>query len=597
MAGLYLVSTPAAASHGKIHWLCGCWKSWSLSHVVSLHVDGEELSYLELPSEVKRKKTPLLGNSADGGLLLLLMKGLHMSLWKHKSEPGNGSSDWVHSEKIYMTSSLPIRVLKMHAGAKVRLEIFQGKSGAVVLWIEGEGLFLFSLSDRWLRKIDNEHVTKKYRFCPYEIDWLSCLAVINLVIDGLLPLDAEREKAQRRWRTLVAKNIPKKASRPELQMSVQWIRCLPLRPPCSLHPAIPVAAPTNGADPAAAAAASSPAPATLRSSQEGITEKDKMLHLPSDMIYKILTQISDPASLSTGQKEGRNAVRPLSLGTFIEGFVASLNFYEPIVSQDSFLVLCHCSRDVAIPDVVRVCNPLTGEVFHIPDLIYRPRTDNYALLSLMMSALMGRYPDPSDWLPFGLQEIGSSIPTIAQRPDHVSSSASAGHGCIHWLCGNLKSSMVTHVVTLHVDGEELSHLELPSEAKGKKLLANSADGSILLLIVKDLQMSLWKHKTYLPINNTVLQSRAKVTLEIFQGKSGAVVLWVEKEGLFLFSLSDRSVRKLDNERVTTKYRLCPYEMDWVSCLVVTKLIADGSASLDVGRKKLQGRWRTLMTKV
>ncbi|PUZ36358.1 hypothetical protein GQ55_9G031800 [Panicum hallii var. hallii] len=200
MAGLYLVSTPAAASHGKIHWLCGCWKSWSLSHVVSLHVDGEELSYLELPSEVKRNKTPLLGNSADGGLLLLLMKGLHMSLWKHKSEPGNGSSDW------------------FLASAKVRLEIFRGKSGAVVLWIEGEGLFLFSLSDRSLRKIDNEHVTKKYRFCPYEIDWLSCLAVINLVIDGLLPLDAEREKAQRRWRTLVAKNIPKKASRPELKM-------------------------------------------------------------------------------------------------------------------------------------------------------------------------------------------------------------------------------------------------------------------------------------------------------------------------------------------------------------------------------------------
>ena len=79
----------------------------------------------------------------------------------------------------------------------------------MVLWIEGEGLFLFSLSDRSLRKIDNEHVTKKYLFCPYEIDWLSCLAFTNLVVDGLLPLDAGREKAQRRWRTLLAKNIPK----------------------------------------------------------------------------------------------------------------------------------------------------------------------------------------------------------------------------------------------------------------------------------------------------------------------------------------------------------------------------------------------------
>ncbi|RCV40226.1 hypothetical protein SETIT_9G035700v2 [Setaria italica] len=209
MAGLYLVSSPAVASHGRIHWLCGCWKSWSLSHVVSLHVDGQELSYLELPSEVKRNTTPLLGTSVDGGLLLLLMKGLRMTLWKHKSEPGNGSGNWVCSETIDMTSPLPMRVLKMHASAKVRLEIFHGKSGMLVLWIEGEGLFLFSLSDRSMRKIDNEHVTKKHRFCPYEIDWLSCLAVINLVIDGSLPLDAGREKAQRRWRTLVAKNIPK----------------------------------------------------------------------------------------------------------------------------------------------------------------------------------------------------------------------------------------------------------------------------------------------------------------------------------------------------------------------------------------------------
>jgi len=207
MAGLFLVSSsPAAASHGAIHWICGCWKSLAPSHVVTLRVDGEELLYLELPSEAKRNKTPLLANSADGGLLLLLMKGLHMSVWKHK---GTGTGNWVRSETIDMTSSLPMRVLKMHASAKIRLEIFRGKSGVVVLWIEGEGLFTFSLGDRSMRKIDNEHVTKKYRFCPYEIDWLSCLAVTNLVSDGLLSLDTEREKAQCRWTSLVADNIPK----------------------------------------------------------------------------------------------------------------------------------------------------------------------------------------------------------------------------------------------------------------------------------------------------------------------------------------------------------------------------------------------------
>uniref|UniRef100_A0A0A9DQP0 Uncharacterized protein n=1 Tax=Arundo donax TaxID=35708 RepID=A0A0A9DQP0_ARUDO len=78
------------------------------------------------------------------------------------------------------------------------------KSGAVVLWIEGGGPFLFSLSDCSVRKLNNECVTKKYCLCPYEMDWLFCLAVTNLVIDGSSSLDERRKKVQCRWRTLVA---------------------------------------------------------------------------------------------------------------------------------------------------------------------------------------------------------------------------------------------------------------------------------------------------------------------------------------------------------------------------------------------------------
>nr|TKV90520.1 hypothetical protein SEVIR_9G034601v2 [Setaria viridis] len=249
-------------------------------------------------------------------------------------------------------------------------------------------------------------------------------------------------------------------------------------------------------------------------------EKD-LLHLPTDIIYKMLTQISDPASIvraasscklwrhiimgstfldglkmrhlshgfapslllgffyqdntqpslhlwqrymkkcyslepsfmptsvllpSTGRKEGSDVVRPLSLGTFIEGFVASLNFYEPIASQDSLLVLCHRSKDATTLDVVRVFNPLTGEVFHIPDLpYYRPVPDNYAVLvtdDVSFGGQMSRSfqlvvlwttgnrifysyycsETRSWWKP-------SNSPEIMPGLFVVSSSASAGHGC------------------------------------------------------------------------------------------------------------------------------------------------------------------------
>lgn len=207
LPGLYLASSSSASSHGRISWLGGSWKSWALSHVVTLHVNGEVLSYVELPSEAKCSKVPpLFGNSADGDLLLLLMKGLQMLLWKHNGESGS----WFLSETIDMASFLPLRVLKMRPIAKIRLEIFRGKSGVVMFWIQGEGLFCFSISDRSMRKMDNAHITKKYRFCPYEVDWLSCLAITNLVVDGSLSHDTEREKAQIRWRTLVARIITKK---------------------------------------------------------------------------------------------------------------------------------------------------------------------------------------------------------------------------------------------------------------------------------------------------------------------------------------------------------------------------------------------------
>ncbi|XP_062225295.1 uncharacterized protein LOC133923977 [Phragmites australis] len=333
----------------------------------------------------------------------------------------------------------------------------------------------------------------------------------------------------------------------------------------------------------------------------------------------------------SGSKEGCNAVSPMSLGTFIPGIGASLNFYEPVASQDSFLALCRRSQGTdgrARPDVLCVCNPLTGEVFHIPNLQDMP-PHHYALLVTDDVGLDGRMSQSfrlvSIWIK-GKKFIyvyycsktrawwrPTSAPELMPGLYLMPTLAAPSHGGIHWLCGSWKSLTPTHICTLHVDEEELSYVELPPEAKSNKvlLLANSADRGILLLLVKGLQMSLWKHKlesgdasnnwvlsemidmtSSLPMRFLMMQPRPKFRLEIFRGKSGAVVIWIEGEGLFLFCLSDRSMRKIDNENVTKRYCVCPYEMDWLSCLAVTNLVVDGS--LDGARTKVHGRWRTLM---
>ncbi|KAK3145130.1 hypothetical protein QOZ80_4AG0323620 [Eleusine coracana subsp. coracana] len=333
-----------------------------------------------------------------------------------------------------------------------------------------------------------------------------------------------------------------------------------------------------------------------------------------------------------GSKEGCNAVNPLSLATFLGGIGASLNFYKPVASQDSFLVLCHRSQDEEghdMPDLLCVCNPVSGEVFQIPNR--RDASPQYYVLLVTDDVgLDGRMSQSFQlvaiwikgkkfiynyycsntrawWRPTNVPEL---------MPGHylISSPAAASHGGdIHWLCGSWKSMAPTHVCTLTMGQQELSYVDLPPEAKSNKvpLLTSSADGGILLLLAKGLQMSLWKHKnesgndssnwvlsetidltTSLAMRLQMIPHMAKFRLEIFRGKSGAVVLWIEEEGLYLFCLSDRSMRKIDNENVTKKYFFCPYEIDWLSCLAVTNLVVDGS--LDGGRKKIHCRWKTLM---
>ncbi|XP_044394144.1 uncharacterized protein [Triticum aestivum] len=334
-----------------------------------------------------------------------------------------------------------------------------------------------------------------------------------------------------------------------------------------------------------------------------------------------------------GSKSARNAIKPLSLETFIPGVGASLNFYEPIASQDNFLALRRQSKAAAanggqaINDLLFVSNPLTGETFEIPSHLYVP-PDHYALFVTNDVDINGRMSQSFQltaiWIKKGDRFIcvcyssktgtwtrSQGVPQLMHGLYLVSSSAAASCGVIRWLCGSWKQMSVTHVATLHIGNMALSYLELPPEAKRNKapVLGSSADGGILLVIVQGLQMTLWKHnselgsdssswvlseridmRSSLPQRVATLGIRAKVRLEMFRGKSGTAVLWIDEEGLFLFSLSDRSMRRIDSAHVTKKYFLCPYEIDWLSCLAITNLVVDGSLSLDVerGRPKADG---------
>ncbi|TVU44406.1 hypothetical protein EJB05_03846, partial [Eragrostis curvula] len=444
-------------------------------------------------------------------------------------------------------------------------------------------------------------------------------------------------------------------------------------------------------------------PLLLRSGQERIMENDVMLQLPMDIIYKIPSHLSDPASLARlassckfwrnlikdpefldylkkqrhthgftpslllgffyqdsteppshfqrhhkdklsslaprfmpmselsqfiGSKADKNAVEPPSLGTFIRGLGEKLNFYEPIASQDGFLALRRRVLDARTQQCeLSVCNPLTGEFFCISPPLESP--DRYVLLATENVSHNGRTTQSfqlvaiwiknrrrfvtraycskaRDWIWYG------RAPELMSGLYVMPCPAAVSRGAIHFLCGCWENWTLSHLTTLHLERQELSYLPLPPDASRNKapLLTCSADGGLMLLYSKGHQLSLWKHdnavrlwvlaKTIdvansLPPRAVQMQARARVIrLESFHGKSGAVVLCVEREGRYLFSFSDGSMRKIDNDNGRKNGSLCPYEIDWLSSLAIMNLVVDGSLSRDIGRKMIRGRWRTLM---
>nr|CAB3492695.1 unnamed protein product [Digitaria exilis] len=465
----------------------------SPEHLWQHHKDKtQELSYLELPSEVKRNKAPLLGNSADGALLLLIMKGLHMSMWKQKTGPGNGNGDW----KRIMDDYCVMLQLQVDMVYKILSHIADPASLAR----------LASTCKFWRNIIKGRSFLDFLRNRRHDHGFTPSLLLGFFYQDKSL---VQHRKSN--WHSLA----------------------------------------------------------------------------PS---FKPMSELSK----SIGSKVGCNEP-PAKLCTFIRGLGAKLNFCEPIASQDGFLALQHPTNHPNEPQKLCVCNPLTGEIVHIPPISVAP-PDMYTLL-VTEDVNRGQVVSHSFQLvPFWIGRrfvLGSysskakswvwfhELPELMPGLYVVRSPAAASHGAIHFLCGNSTNWTLTHIATLHMavaTHPKLSYLELPLDAKRSKapLLSNSADGSFLLLLLKGLQTSLWKHgsdtsgwvhsgtinlASSLP--QRVVQMNAKIRMEMFLGKSGAVVLWVDGEGLFLFSVSDGSMRKISNEHATKMYSFCPYEVDWI----------------------------------
>uniref|UniRef100_A0ACD6AQD5 Uncharacterized protein n=1 Tax=Avena sativa TaxID=4498 RepID=A0ACD6AQD5_AVESA len=199
-----------------------------------------------------------------------------------------------------------------------------------------------------------------------------------------------------------------------------------------------------------------------------------------------------------GSKAARNARKPLPLETLIQGLGASLNFYKPIASQDSFLAFRRKLKDAngqTIKDLFCVCNPLTGETFEIPGLRYNNIPPNHYTLFVTNDVdLSGRTSQSFQliciWVIKGKHFVSvcyssktgtwtrsERVPELLPGRYLVANSAAASDGVIRWLCGSWRQMTLTHVATLHIGNMELSYLELPPEAKRNKapLLASYSD--------------------------------------------------------------------------------------------------------------------------
>lgn len=293
----------------------------------------------------------------------------------------------------------------------------------------------------------------------------------------------------------------------------------------------------------------------------------------------------------------------LSLSRFFETS-GDFDGFVPAASGAGGLVAL-CRTPGGSRDAVRicVCNPLTGTSTFLPPLPPLFVPENILFLeaggsSFRLLAVMGEQVGLVLRV-FSSQTGGWEAAVTAEIPDNmvmiVSSPAVLHRGAIHWICGTHALPNAVHAVAVRLTQAtaSVSRIHLPPRAGLHRLtaasravrLANSEQGTLSLVIVDELVLTIWnledsstdgmlwsccKTVYLMPMLPPINFSSCKVELSI-QGlceKSCSLFLHMVGEGLFMFNLKTEKLEKVCKDHFA-KY-LCPYVTDIGSCLAAMR---------------------------
>lgn len=282
-----------------------------------------------------------------------------------------------------------------------------------------------------------------------------------------------------------------------------------------------------------------------------------------------------------------------------------LGGFAPVASGAGGLVALRrppaSSRD---PVRICVCDPVAGTSTFLPPLppILFPENivfleaggPSFRLLAVMdhQSGLLLRV--------FSSQTGEWDMAVTAELPDNmvvlISSPAVVHRGAVHWICGTRALPNAVHTLAVRFGQAKASvcRIDLPPCAAIHRLtlaaravrLANSAQGSLSLVLLDELVLSIWNfednsadrklwshHKTVYLMS--VLQSAIfdpsvewRLSVEALCEKSSSLFLHALGEGLFVLNLETERLTKVCKDHCV-KY-LCPYVADLSSCLAAMK---------------------------